>query len=89
MIIEFARMAGYSVDVILGDSRKKEIVAARQLYWKLLRENGFSLEQIANLSGYSHSNVLQGIRVANERLEVKDKTACAMWNKVKNVKFED
>ena len=89
MILEFAEKTGFPVDDILSYSRKMELVAARQLYWKLLRENGFSLEQIANLSGYSHSNVLQGIRVANERLEVKDKTACAMWNKVKNVKFED
>ena len=88
MILEFAEKTGFPVDDILSYSRKMELVAARQLYWKLLRENGFSLEQIANLSGYSHANVLQGIRVANERLEVKDKIACAMWKKVKDVKFE-
>lgn len=88
MILDFAARTGYTVEDILGESRKQELVAARQLYWKLLRHHGFSIEEIARLSDFNHATVLHGVRVATERLEVGDKIACEAWEKVKDVGFE-
>ncbi|MEA5061842.1 MAG: hypothetical protein VB054_00720 [Petrimonas sp.] len=88
MIVEFSNKTGFSVEDILGGSRKMELVAARQLYWKLLRKNGFSLLEIANITGFGHANVTHGIRVASERLEIKDAVTCSIWEKVKDIDFE-
>lgn len=88
MIIEFAERTGFSVDDILGESRKMELVAARQLYWMLLRKNGFSLMDIARITDFNHANIKHGIRVATERIEIKDAVTCAVWEKVKDIDFE-
>lgn len=89
MILEFSERTGFSVDEILGTSRRQEVVAARQLYWKLLREaGGFSYSEIAALSDRSHATVLHGVRVATERIEVRDKLVLPMWEKVKDLQYD-
>ena len=86
MIEDFSIRTGIAIDDILGSSRRAEIVAVRQLYWKFLHDNaGFSKSQIANLCDVSHVTVIHGIRAARERLEVGDKMACRLWNLVKDV----
>lgn len=88
MILEFSERTGLSVDEILGASRKKEVVAARQLYWKLLREAGeFSYSEIGSLSGREHGTIIHGVRVATERIEVRDELVLPMWEKVKDLHF--
>ncbi len=88
MILEFSERTGFSVDEILGTSRKKELAAVRQLYWKLLREAGeFSYSEIAALSDRSHATVLHGVRVPTERIEVRDELVLPMWEKVKDLQF--
>lgn len=88
MISEFSRMIGFSVDEILGESRKQEIVAARQLYWKVLRDAGFTFEEIASLCGMSHATVIHGVRVATERIEIADSITMGVWNKVREIAYD-
>lgn len=86
MIIDFAERTGISVDDILGECRTVEIVAARHLYWKLLKEKrGYSLSTIGRLNDRTHATIKSGIEKVNGMLAVGDKFITEMWDKVKDI----
>ena len=61
MITEVSKITGISEEDILGKSRKQRISDARHLYFFVLRENGFSISDIARLSERNHATVIWGI----------------------------
>lgn len=89
MIVEFSKIVGVPVDDILGRSRKRHIVDARHLYWKLLREkSGLSFPRIAMLNERTSCTVLHGVDKTNGLLSIGDKVTCRMWNMVKGIEYD-
>lgn len=88
MIDEFAKATGVSKERILSSSRVRDVVDARHLYWKLLRDRyGWSLQKIAESFGNkNHTSIRSGIMSADALLSIKDREVCAMWNRVKKNK---
>lgn len=64
-------------------TRNREVVTARQITWKILFDNKYgSLFKIGKeIGGYSHSNVLQGIRSLNGLIDVDSKVR-ESYNKI-------
>lgn len=72
MLSQFSKLTGLSAADILGKTRTADVVAARHIYWLLLRRSGFSHQQIAGMCKRNHSSILQGIRSAMDLLQVGD-----------------
>ncbi|HBG39928.1 MAG TPA: hypothetical protein DEG28_01010 [Porphyromonadaceae bacterium] len=86
MINEVSKKTGIPVNDLLGKSRKHEVSCVRQLYYKLLKEKtGFSTAKVAELCSRNHATVLYGIRKVNDMLQIGDKYAVRMWNKIKDL----
>jgi chromosomal replication initiation ATPase DnaA len=87
MITEFSQTLRVPVAYIVGPSREKLISTARQLYWKVLRDNkGYTLQEIAEMTNRkSHATVISGLKRINNLIDVKDKPAIEMWRKVKHL----
>ena len=82
----FSRRTGVSAEAILGTARRAEIVAARQLFWLILRDKvGASWTRIADFCDVTHPSVLSGVKNAREKLEVCDKLVCDMWELVEDM----
>ena len=86
MITELAKITNIPADQILGQSRMKQAVDARNLYYKLLRERGFSYPESAKLCDRTAATVLHGVRRVDGLLQVGDKTTIEMWDKIKEIR---
>ena len=65
-------------------ARKKDLVTARAIYYKLARANtGKSLSVIGKLVGRDHASVLHGINSLNDWMEY-DKDTAHVYDSVKN-----
>lgn len=85
MIRDYCKALGLREQDVLGDSRVWKLSEARQMYWLLLRENGFGVSEIGRLNGRSHATVLQGIRHI-EGLIAADVEVGRRWGLVKHLK---
>lgn len=85
MITEFAKLSGMSIDDVLGTSRAGKVSAIRQMYWKLLANNGFSRMQIGAMNGRNHSTITAGIKHINGLLDT-DRDLAEVWKKVRDIK---
>jgi chromosomal replication initiation ATPase DnaA len=86
MITEIEKRLNISADEILGNNRKMDVSIVRQLYWKLLKEKkGFSYSEIARLNGRDYSTIIYGIKRVNGFLEMRDKMATELWEKMKDI----
>lgn len=85
MIIEFCKIAGMMPDELLGRSRRPGASEARQMYWKLLHHNGFSMVEIGRLNERRHSTVSLGIKHINGIIATCRDSA-ELWNRVKGIK---
>jgi chromosomal replication initiation ATPase DnaA len=72
--------------MLLKRNRKQEIADKRHVLFYLLRESGYSIHQIALMCRYDRSSIWYAIHKVNNYLELKDKTICALWDKVKDLK---
>jgi chromosomal replication initiation ATPase DnaA len=85
MITEFARATGISQEELLGRNRRDRLCDARQLYWRLMKKNGYTVTRIANLCDRDHSSIVTGIQHVEHLLETGDRLV-AEWNrKTKNI----
>lgn len=86
MVIEISKITGIPAEAILGRSRTPNVVCARQLYWKLLREKKrFTLREIGEMNDRDASTIQQGIKHAEDLLDTGDKISCSLWEKIKTV----
>ena len=82
-LIEFSVIVDVPAGKILGINQTKSVVNARRIYWKLLFENyKLPLEEIAEMSRYELTDIIDGIRKVNEEIALQLSTATYMWNKV-------
>ena len=66
LLDEASRATGYSPSIIKGKSKVPMIVRVRWALFRVLRSTGLSLDQIGNLFGMDHSNVLHGIKCGDK-----------------------
>ncbi|NDW10934.1 helix-turn-helix domain-containing protein [Dysgonomonas sp. 520] len=85
MITEFAKITGISAHVLLSNSRQKDVVAARHVYWTLLHEVGFPYLTIARLNNRNHATVIIAIHHTKELLSVKDSIVNEIYNNTKHL----
>lgn len=62
---------GITVRQIRSSSRERHIAWPRQIAMAKMREQGFSLQTIADFWGVDHTTVLHGINAANGRESVR------------------
>lgn len=57
---------GIPVRMLTGEVRRPNVVRARHLVWFIARREGFSLVEIARVTGHDHTSVRHGIRKEQE-----------------------
>ena len=68
----YARKLGIPVSAIYSKSRKTEVVTARQVYWRLMLNNGFSYSEIGRFFNKNHATIIHGISKINDFISVND-----------------
>jgi chromosomal replication initiator protein len=69
IIRDVARKHDLTVPMIMGDSRNKPIVAARQeAIWRIWRERGYAFARIGRVFGKDHTTIMHSIAKHEERL---------------------
>lgn len=63
-------MTLYGVDDPKHHSRKTELVEARQFYFKIAYQYGYTLDKIGSLVGKNHSTVCVAIKKVNNNISV-------------------
>lgn len=63
-------MALYGFDSPKHDSRKTELVEARQFYFKIAYQYGYTLGKIGSLVGKNHSTVCVAIKKVNSNMSI-------------------
>ena len=77
------RVSGVSKGEILSESRKREVVEARQIYCYYARKKTeHSSAKIGNLIGQDHATVLHSIKKVNNMLCINDVAIKSLVNKV-------
>jgi chromosomal replication initiation ATPase DnaA len=84
MIEKLISVTGYSESDLLGRSRKANLVIARQLHWKKLRETGHTTLEIGKMYGRRHGTIISGVKHVNGLLQVQDRYASELWNTLKD-----
>ncbi|MDR1646024.1 MAG: hypothetical protein LBS05_09455 [Tannerellaceae bacterium] len=79
MISEFARLIDIPKEELLGKRRSQRLDNARQLLWKKMRQNGYTVTWIAELFHRTHSSVSKGIQRSQFLLETGDRLV-TYWN---------
>jgi chromosomal replication initiation ATPase DnaA len=84
MITEFAKAVHVPALDIL-ENQDWECSNLRNLYWFILRENGYTTIKIGALSGKDHSTVVYGLRRIRELLEIGDKKITSLYEQTKHI----
>lgn len=85
MLEEFCDILQINKEALLGHSRLRELTEPRALYWKLLRERGYTLSAIARKTNrICHSTVIAGLKNINNLIET-DRTIARKWEMVKKI----
>lgn len=84
LINTYEQMCGYSSDNILGPSGGARISLLRQLVWVRLlgRVSGLSTRKLACIFNRAQSTVVRGINRAKALLEIKDREAIHLLDKL-------
>lgn len=80
--------SGISVDVMLGDSRKREVCVARQIIWSYLwNSEKWSTIRIGRAFNRNHATVLYGIKCAYQYRDRKPsyQMETKMWEEFENL----
>ena len=86
MIHKFAEITGVTVEELKSRKRTPKIADARAMYYKLRREKSkWGLKRIGEDVNRKHSTVYVGIERMTGLIEVEDKAAVGMWEKVKDI----
>ena len=86
MIHKFAEITGVTVEELKSRKRTPKIADARAIYYKLRREKSkWVLRRIGEGVNRKPSAVYTGIERITGLIEVGDKAAVAMWEKVKDI----
>lgn len=86
MIHKFAEITGVTVEELKSRKRTAKVAGARLMYYKLRREKtNWGLKRIGEEVNRDRSTVYAGIVRATRLIEVEDKEAVAIWEKVKDI----
>lgn len=83
-IEKIAELTGFGLCDILGRNRKWDLSICRQICWKVMSENGYTINEISLLFGRDISSVRYGIQHMNDLLSIKDRYATEFYATVKN-----
>ena len=86
MITEFSKIVCIPELTLLDSSDKRTFSDARHVYWLLLKNNGFSISQIARLNDKNHATVIAGIKKVKELLSVNDTNITQLYESTKHIK---
>ena len=62
--------------------RADELVCWRQCIWRYLFREGYKVTDIAKATGYNHSTVHAGVKIADGAIEVGDVKTVTIWNEM-------
>lgn len=85
MLSEFVKITGVKLPDLLGKTRNADVVAARHVYWLLLRCSGLEFKQIARIVNRKYPAIIQGIQSVKGLLTVNDKKVVDIYNKTKHL----
>lgn len=85
MITEFSKAVCVPELQILGRGRGR-LADIREVYWYLLRENGFSYCEIGRLCERTHATIMSGVRRIWELLDSGDKEITRICELTKHIK---
>ena len=75
--------AGVEREQAVSDSRLREVILARQLYfWFARRLTGYRLKEIGALVGLTHSSVVHHLKTARNYLKQKDREFMKLYNRI-------
>lgn len=90
MIHKFAEITGITVEELKSRKRTPEVADARAMYYMLRREkSNWGLKRIGEDVNRKHSTVHVGIERMRGLIDVEDKAAVEMWEKVKDIEITD
>ncbi|MCL2651158.1 MAG: hypothetical protein FWD60_09080, partial [Candidatus Azobacteroides sp.] len=72
MITELSKAVCIPELLILGRDKRQDIADARELYWFILKNNGFGWSEIARLCDRTHGAIISGVKRITRLLEAKD-----------------
>lgn len=66
LVMDVCRVCGVSQVMLLGRSRRPEVVKARHVLWAVLVRRGFTYVRSARLTGFDHTSVIHGVKLAEK-----------------------
>ena len=69
----YAQIVDIPVSDIKSKKRFYEISAARQAYWYYLYQNGYGFSEMSRMFGFSHCNILQGVKRISNLIAMNDR----------------
>ena len=86
IVERYAAACGFSLEEIIGSSRRSDLSIVRQLIWKRLRDRHASCVELTRLfNRRSHSVIVHGIRRAEGLLEIGDRKALGYQKRMDDV----
>ena len=89
MITEFSKAVCIPELLILDRDKKRDISDARELYWLILKNNGFGWNEIARLCNRTHGTIISGVKRVTRLLEAKDTKMTRMYELTKHINRYD
>ena len=68
----YCEKIGLTVEKLKSDSRLREIVTPRQVYWHYLKSKGFGESEIGRMFNKNHATVIYGIDRVRELIDSGD-----------------
>lgn len=73
------RACGVSKEELLSNSRKRDVVVARQMLCYVLRQKGYAWHMCGRVVGRDHATAMHGARVFAEQLSLGEKLTVYVW----------
>lgn len=71
---------------LLNDSRLRDVISAKRLYFHYLRQyTDISLKAAANTLGLDHTTVLYHVKTAKNYIDIKDPEYTSLFNSYKEI----
>jgi chromosomal replication initiation ATPase DnaA len=86
MITEFSKIVCLPEEKILDRGGFRKIFETRQLYWLMLKKEGFTVCEIARLCERDHSTIVNGIKHIKNLLQTGDGELTGLYELTKNIK---
>lgn len=85
-LIRIARKINLQVDLLIKKKGPEPVRIAREVYWRILHQRGYSYSRVARIFGYSHATIMSGVRRVTELIESGDAYTIDILEKMINTK---